>query len=341
MQKRIGKQTVRLSEGVAILSAASTVGPKEAEGPLGKYFDQKIEDAFFGEKSWELAESKFVEKNMELAIQKANRKAREIDYILCGDLLNQCTGSTFGIKKLGIPFLGLFGACSTMGEAMSLGAMLIDGGFANYVLAGASSHFCAAEKQFRFPLPLGTQRPPTSTWTVTGDGAVVLGRKGNVPKITEITTGKIIDMGVTDANHMGAAMAPAAAELMKAHFADTGRTPQDYDVIATGDLGHIGRKLAAELLAKEGYKMDSRFTDCGIEIFDAEKQDTHAGGSGCACSAVTFCGYFYPKLLSGEIRRMLFIPTGALMSPTSSQQGQSIPGIAHGLVIEGCKREAE
>lgn len=341
MSKKIGKQTVRLTEGVAILSAASTVGPKEAEGPLGKYFDQKIEDAMFGESSWELAESKFVETNMALAIQKANLKPKDMDYVLCGDLLNQCTGSSFGIKKLDIPFFGLFGACSTMGESMSLGAMLIDGGFARHVLTGASSHFCAAEKQFRFPLPLGTQRPPTSTWTVTGDGAVVLGKKGNVPKIVEITTGKIVDMGVTDANNMGAAMAPAAAALLQAHFEDTGRMPQDYDVIATGDLGTIGRELVVELLAKEGYEMDARFTDCGIEIFDAETQDTHAGGSGCACSAVTFCAYFYPKLCAGEIGRMLFLPTGALMSPTSSQQGQSIPGIAHGLVIEGCKKGGE
>ena len=341
MSKKIGKQTVRLAEGVTILSAASTVGPKEAEGPLGKYFDQTVEDSFFGEKSWELAESKFVEKNMGLAIQKANLKAKDVDYILCGDLLNQCTGSTFGIKNLEIPFFGLFGACSTMGESMSLGAMLIDGGFANHVLAGASSHFCAAEKQFRFPLPLGTQRPPTATWTVTGDGAVVLSRKGEGPKITEITTGKIVDMGVTDANNMGAAMAPSAAAHLKAHFEDTGRTPQENDVISTGDLGTVGRQLVVELLKKEGYDMDSRYTDCGIEIFDAEKQDTHAGGSGCACSAVTFCAYFYPKLVSGEIGRMLFIPTGALMSPTSSQQGQPIPGIAHGVVIEGCKKGAK
>ena len=340
MSKKIGKQTVRLSQGVVILSAASTVGPKEAEGPLGKYFDQKTEDAMFGEKSWELAESKFVEKNMELAIQKANLKPKDIDYVLCGDLLNQCTGSTFGIKNLNIPFFGLFGACSTMGESMSLGAMLIDGGFANHVLTGASSHFCAAEKQFRFPLPLGTQRPPTATWTVTGDGAVVLARKKvDAPRIVEITTGKIVDMGVTDVNNMGAAMAPAAAALLKIHFEDTGRTPQDYDVIATGDLGTVGRQLVVELLEKEGYHMDDRYTDCGVEIFDAETQDTHAGGSGCACSAVTFCGYFYPKLVSGEIGRMLFIPTGALMSTTSSQQGQSIPGIAHGLVIEGCQKE--
>lgn len=340
MTKRIGRQTVAFSKPVVIRAAASTVGKKEGEGPLGKYFDEIAEDSMMGEDSWEKAESCFVAENMALVLNKAGLSHEDIQYVLCGDLLNQCMGTTFGIKNLPIPFLGLFGACSTMGEAMSVGAMLIDGGFAEYVLGGASSHFCAAEKQFRFPLPLGTQRPPTATWTVTGDGAVVLARKGEGPKIVEITTGKIVDMGVTDANNMGAAMAPAAAALLQAHFEDTGRTPQDYDVIATGDLGTVGRQLVVELLAKEGYEMDSRFTDCGIEIFDDETQDTHAGGSGCACSAVTFCAYFYPKLLAGEIKRMLFIPTGALMSPTSSQQGQPIPAIAHGLVIEGCKKGA-
>lgn len=334
--KKIGKQTVRLNEGVRILSAASTVGKKEGEGPLGKYFDKIVEDSTFGEKSWELAESHFIQENMELAVKKAGLKMKDIDYLLCGDLLNQCTASTFGIMNFQIPFFGLFGACSTMGESMSLGAMLIDGGYANHTLVGASSHFCGAEKQFRAPLALGNQRPPTASWTVTGDGSVVLGRKGNFPCITEITTGKIMDMGITDANNMGAAMAPAAVDVLLNHFQDTGRTPQDYDVIATGDLGEIGHSLVVDLMKKEGYTMDGSFTDCGIEIFDKNKQDTHNGGSGCACSAVTFCGYYYPKLMSGEISRMLFIPTGALLSPTSTQQGQSIPCIAHGVCIEGC-----
>lgn len=338
MSKKIGKQTVRLSKGVAILSAASVAGQKEAEGPIGKYIDRTVTDPLCGADSWEQAESRFVEQGMELAMQKANLKPKEIDYILCGDLLNQCVGSTFGVKGFGAPVFGLFSACATMGEAMGLGAMLIDGGFAKHILAGASSHFCAAEKQFRSPLPLGTQRPPTTTWTVTGEGAVVLAAKGDAPKITEITTGTIVDMGVTDANNMGAAMAPAAAALLLAHFRDTGRSPADYDVIATGDLGSIGRELVAALLEKEGCPMDSRFTDCGMEIFDPETQDTHAGGSGCACSAVTFCAYFYPKLCRGEIKRMLFVPTGALMSQTSAQQGQPIPAIAHGLVIEGCEK---
>lgn len=332
--KKIGKQTVRLQEGVRIMSAASMVGKKEGEGPLGKLFDRVIEDPMFGENSWELAESRFVRENMELAVQKAGLKMKDMDYLLCGDLLNQCTASTFGTMDFQIPFFGLFGACSTMGEAASLGAMLIDGGFASHILAGASSHFCGAEKQFRAPLPLGNQRPPSSTWTVTGDGAVVLAKKGNFPCITEITTGKVMDMGITDANNMGAAMAPAAVDVLTNHFQDTGRTPQDYDVIATGDLGEIGHSLVVDLMKKEGYTMGGGYTDCGIEIFDKKIQDTHSGGSGCACSAVTFCAYFYPKLMSGDIQRMLFIPTGALLSPTSSQQGQTIPGIAHGLVIE-------
>ena len=332
MSKKIGKQTVRLAEGVTILSAASTVGPKEAEGPLGKYFDQTVEDSFFGEKSWELAESKFVEKNMGLAIQKANLKPKNIDYILCGDLLNQCTGSTFGIKNLEIPFFGLFGACSTMGESMSLGAMLIDGGFANHVLAGASSHFCAAEKQFRFPLPLGTQRPPTATWTVTGDGAVVLSRKGEGPKITEITTGKIVDMGVTDANNMGAAMAPAAADTISAHLKETGRSPNFYDLIVSGDLGTVGSQLLLDLLKQEGLNL-SNHADCGCMIFDLEKQDVHAGGSGCGCSASVLTGYLIPGLRSGKWKNILFCPTGALHSPTATAQGDSIPGISHAVAI--------
>jgi len=332
--KKIGSQTVRLESPVVILSTAAMVGPKEGEGPLGSYFDKVVKDILNGEDSWEKAESKFVTDTSQMAMEKANKKTGDMDYILCGDLLNQCTGSTFGIKDFKIPFFGLFGACSTMGESLSLGSMLIDGGFANHILVGASSHFCAAEKQFRFPLELGTQRPPSASWTVTGDGAAVLGKTGDGPVITEVTTGKIMDMGITDSMNMGAAMAPAAVNVLTAHFQDTGRTPDYYDVIATGDLGHIGHQLVIELMEKEGYEMGENYTDCGIEIFDKENQDTHAGGSGCACAAVTFSAYFYEKLQEGKIRRMLFIPTGALMSPTSCQQGGTIPGIAHGVVIE-------
>lgn len=337
MNKRIGSQTIKFENSPVILSTACIVGPKEGEGPLKDCFDIVLKDILNGEDTWEKAESKFVNDTLKLAVQKAKLTMEDIDYILSGDLLNQSCGSTFGVRDLNRPFLGLFGACSTMGLAMSLGAMLIDGGFAKYVLSGASSHFCAAEKQFRFPLDLGTQRPPSATWTVTGDGSVVLAKKGDGPMITEVTNGKIVDMGVTDTMNMGAAMAPAAVDLLITHFRDTGRTPEDYDVIATGDLGYVGKELVVKLMAEEGYRMGKNYTDCGIEIFDQKTQDTHSGGSGCACSAVTFCGYFYDKLKSGEIKRMLFIPTGALMSTTSSQQGESIPGIAHGIVIESQK----
>ena len=335
MEKRMGRQTVALSEPVYIISAASVAGKKEGEGPLGKYFDVVLADGLNNEESWEKAESSFVSKGFNLALLKSGLSANDIDYVLAGDLLNQNSGSTFGVRELEIPFFGLFGACSTMGEAMSLGAMLIDGGFAKNVLAGASSHFCAAEKQFRFPLDMGTQRSPTATWTVTGQGSVVLSKSGKGPVITHITTGKIVDMGVKDAMNMGAAMAPAAADALYNHFKDTGRSPEYYDIIATGDLGYVGRELTVKLMNRENIFLDKRYTDCGIEIFDKEEQDTHSGGSGCACSAITFCGYFYEMLKTGKIKNILFIPTGALMSTTTSQQGESIPSIAHAVAIKG------
>lgn len=331
--KKMGKQTVKLSNPVRIINTSSIVSKKEGEGPLGDCFDKVIDDSLYGENSWEKAESKFIRENIKNLLSKANMDTNNIDYLICGDLLDQCSGSTFGIESFNIPFLGVFGACSTMGESMSIGAMLLDGGFGENIIAGASSHFCGAEKQFRTPLPLGNQRPPTTTWTVTGAGAVLLSKSGNYPKITHITTGKVVDMGITDANNMGAAMAPAAADLLINHFKDTGRTPQDYDVIATGDLGEVGKNIVISLLSEENYALDERYTDCGIEIYDNEKQDTHCGGSGCGCSATTFASYFYPKLCSGEIKTMLFIPTGALMSVVSAGQGQSIPSIAHGVVI--------
>lgn len=335
MNKRLGEQTVIFENPPSIISVASTVGPKEGQGPLKDKFDVVLEDVLAGEDTWEKAESRIINDNFKLAVEKANLSMEDMDYILTGDLLNQDSGSTFGIRDLKRPFFGLFGACSTMGESMALSAMLIDGGFANYILAGASSHFCSAEKQFRFPLELGTQRPPSATWTVTGDGAVVISSKKESPVvITGVTTGKIIDMGIKDAANMGAAMAPAAVDTLVTHFKDTGTKPSDYDVIATGDLGYIGHELVVRLMKEEGYDMGSGFTDCGIEIFDQKTQDTHSGGSGCACSAVTFCAYFYEKIKRGEIKKMLFIPTGALMSPTSSQQGETIPSIAHLVVLE-------
>ncbi len=286
--------------------------------------------------SWEMAESKLVRETFIRVANKDGKTAKDIDLCLLGDLLNQVSASTFGVRDLNIPYLGVYGACSTMGETMGLGAMLIDGGFAKNIIAGASSHFCAAEKQYRAPLGMGNQRPPTTTWTVTGDGAVVLScfEKIGAPVITEVLTGEITDLGIKDTNNMGAAMAPAAAQLLTDYFNETGRKPNDFDVIATGDLGYIGHQLVVEMLAKEGYALDERYTDCGIEIFDRETQDTHCGGSGCACSALVFTAKFYKMLKEGTIKRMLFMPTGALLSTTTSQQGESIPAIAHGLVIE-------
>lgn len=330
----IGKQTVRFVKNINIVSAASVVGPKEGQGPLGKHFDIVLEDIMAGEKSWEKAESQISKKALDLATRKAGISISGIDYVLAGDLLNQSTGSIFGVKDFNRPFLGIFGACSTMGLGMGLGAMLLEGGFGENILVGASSHFCAAEKQFRFPLELGSQRPPTSTTTVTGCGAAVLSTSGTSPRVTSFTTGKIVDMGIKDPNNMGAAMAPSAVDTLITHFKDLNITPDYYDVIATGDLGYIGHELVLSLMKKEGYDLGDNYVDCGILIYDKNSQDTHSGGSGCACSGVTFASYLYQKLVKGEIKRLLFIPTGALMSPLSVQQKETIPGIAHAISIE-------
>ena len=333
--KHIGQASVRFSAPPTILSTASVVGPKEGEGPLGSYFDIISDDMLFGKKTWEQAQSELARQAIELTVKKAKLKMENINYIFAGDLLNQISGSIFGVRSFGRPFFGLFGACSAIGEGMSLGAMLIDGGFADYVVASASSHFCGTEKTFRFPLELGTQRPPTSAWTVTGDGAVVLSKLGEGPYVTGVTTGAIVDMGVTDANAMGAAMAPAAAEVIATHFRDFNIGPTYYDVIATGDLGSVGSTLLLQLLQKQGFDISQVHTDCGMLIFDRETQDVDSGGSGCGCSASTFAAYFYKKLTDGNIKKMLFVPTGALHNVVSVQQGESIPAIAHAVAIEG------
>lgn len=334
MAKHIGKQSVKFDNPISIISTASTVGPKEGKGPISSYFDIILDDAMANEDSWEKAESRIVKDNLNLAVKKSGLKLNAIDYVIAGDLLDQGTGSSYGIRELNRPFLGLYGACSTMGESMCIGAVLIDSGAATNVLVGASSHFCAAEKQFRYPLELGTQRPLTSTWTVTGDGAAVLSKHGFGPFITGMTTGKIVDLGIKDANNMGAAMAPAAADVLVEHFKDMNIEPDYYDLIVTGDLGYVGKELTVDILKQNGYDLSKNYTDCGIEIFDRQTQDTHSGGSGCACSAVTFAGYLYDKLIKKELNKILFIPTGALMSKTSVEQGETIPGIAHAVVIE-------
>ncbi len=336
--KHFGDATVKFKEDIFIKNTASVVGSKESEGPLRDFFDKVISDNTMGEETWEKAESKFVELSIKTLLEKAEMTPQDIDYIIAGDLLNQSIGSTFGVKSFKRPFLGVFAACSNMGVGMGLGSMLIDGGFAKNVIASASSHFCTAEKQFRFPLALGTQRPLTTTWTVTGDGSCILSKIGNSePVIKSITTGKIVDLGIKDANNMGAAMAPAAVDTIITHLKDLNRTPDYYDLIITGDLGYVGNTLARELLKKEGYELGDKLGDCGILIFDRDTQDTHSGGSGCACSAVTFSGYLYNKLCKKELNKILFVPTGALLSTTSLQQGEAIPAIAHAVEIHCCK----
>ena len=334
MNKKIGKQSVMFENMLTLKSVASVVGQKEGEGPLGSMFDTVEADAMLGKRSWEQAEAEFLKRALEKATKKAQLTQTDIEYVIAGDLMNQSTSSSFVLRDMPVPFFGIFGACSAFGEGLSLGGMIVDGGFAQCVLVAAASHFCAAEKQFRFPLELGGQRPLTSTWTVTGAGAAVLELGGTGPFVRGITTGKIVDMGIKDMNNMGAAMAPAAADTLTAHFNDFSRQPDYYDVIATGDLGYVGKDLVVKLVKEQGFDLSQNYTDCGIEIFDRDTQDTHSGGSGCGCSAVTFAAYYYPKLVSGEIKRMLLIPTGALGNQMTAQQGETIPGIAHAVVIE-------
>lgn len=332
--KKVGKQSYMLSNPINIASTASIVGPKEKAGPLHQFFDQCLEDEFWGEKSWEKAESKLVKETVSMAVAKSGIAAADIDFCFAGDLLNQCIASSFGLRETNIPFIGLFGACSTFIESMIVASSFIDGDFATNAICSASSHFCSAEKQFRFPLELGNQRPPSSQWTVTGAGAAILTKNGTGPFITSFTPGKIVDMGIKDANNMGAAMAGAAEDTLVTHFKDTGRKPSYYDAIFTGDLGHIGKDILIDLASSKGYNIKSNYNDCGVLMFDKEKQDTHSGGSGCGCIATVFSGYVYKMLQEQKYKRVLMIATGALMNSTSTQQGESIPGIAHAVSIE-------
>lgn len=332
--RHIGTQTIMFDNPPTILETSSIVGPKEAQGPLAKYFDQCLEDEFWGEKSWEKAESKIIKENVNSVISKSGIPATQIDYCFAGDLLNQCISSSFGLRELNMPFFGVFGACSTFVESLCLGSVFVEAGAAKNVLCATSSHFCSAEKQFRFPLELGNQRPPTSQWTVTGSGAAIVSAFGKGPFITHITPGKIVDMGIKDANNMGAAMAPAALDTLITHLKDTGRKPSYYDAIITGDLGHVGKEIVTEMASSKGYNIKANYNDCGVLIFDKQKQDTHAGGSGCACCGTVFSGYFFKQLKDKKINKILLIATGALTNSTSSQQGESIPGIAHAIAIE-------
>ena len=294
MQK-LGKQTIKFDNPPTILDCASIVGPKEAQGPLAEYFDQTLEDEFWGEKTWEKAESKIIKETVNTVISKSGVPSDQIDLMIAGDLLNQCISSSFGLREANIPFLGVFGACSTFVESMCIGSICVES-FAKNVLCATSSHFCSAEKQFRFPLELGNQRTPTAQWTVTGSGAAIITQSGMGPYITHITPGKIIDMGIKDANNMGAAMAPAFCETLITHFLDTGRSPNYYDAIISGDLGHVGKEIAIDIAKARGYNIKPNYNDCGVLIFDKEKQDTHSGGSGCGCCGSVFSGYFFKQL---------------------------------------------
>lgn len=337
MKSEVGKQSMKYEVPIYIRNSASIVGTKEGEGPLGLLFDVIGQDDMFGGKSWEEAESTLQKEAVYLAMGKAKCKPEEIRYLFAGDLLGQSIATSYGIKSFDIPLFGLYGACSTCGESLSLGSMCIAGGFAQVVVCVTSSHFASAEKEFRFPLGYGNQRPLSASWTVTGSGAFVLSAsKGDGARgmITGVTVGKIVDYGLKDSMNMGACMAPAAADTIAAHFQDFQTSPQDYDKIITGDLGSVGQKVLLDLLAEKGYDISDRHMDCGIEIYDAGSQDTHAGGSGCGCAAVTLSAYVLKQLEEGNWKKVLFVPTGALLSKTSFNEGKTVPGIAHAVVIQ-------
>lgn len=334
--KKLGSQSAALANPPSFLGRANVVGKKEGEGPLAQYFNYIAPDDTFGESTWEKSESAMQKQSLSLALEKAQLPAAKLDWLFAGDLLNQCIGSGYAARDQDLPYFGLYGACSTMGEGLALASLVLDGGFGERAGVVVSSHFCSAERQYRTPLEYGGQRTPTAQWTVTGSGAAVLGREGPGPYITHVTVGKIVDKGIKDANNMGAAMAPAAADTITAHFKDTGRTPGSYDLIVTGDLGKLGSELLLELLRKEGLQV-SNHADCGCLIFDLEKQDVHCGGSGCGCCAAVLTGYLLHEMERGRWKNILFCPTGALHSPTASFQGESIPGICHAIAISSSK----
>ena len=330
-------QTITLRNRPRIVGSAAIAGKKEGQGPLRADFDQIIEDDLFGEETWEKAESRLQYTAADLAIRKSGLTPAQIDAALGGDLLNQIMAASLAARELHIPFIGLYGACSTMAESLCLASMLVDGGYLQQALCTASSHFCTAERQYRFPLEYGNQRPPTAQWTVTGAGSAVVSsdeRLLAICRATHVTLGRIVDMAIKDANNMGAAMAPAAADTLHRHLTDLHRSPADYDLIISGDLGRVGHDLLLTLMQERGLPLDpTRYIDCGLEIFTPE-QDVHAGGSGCGCSAVTLCGHILRRFQRRELHRVLFMATGALLSPTTSQQGDTIPGIAHAIALE-------
>lgn len=339
---KIGKCSIEFDNKPLISASASVVGQKEGEGPLGEYFDRVIDDPMAGQNTWEEAESEMQRQLVDELLIKSGLQAKEIRYFFAGDLLGQLIATSFGISGFEVPVFGLYGACSTMGEALSLAAMTVSAGYADNVIAMTSSHFGSAEKQFRFPLDYGNQRPLCATWTVTGAGGVILSASGESEIcVSGITTGRIVDYGIQDSFNMGAAMAPAACDVIYNHLMDFERRPEDYDAIYTGDLGSVGQTILIDLMDKRGFDISKVHHDCGVEIYDAGTQDTHAGGSGCGCSAATLSAQILRRIREGEYSRVLFVPTGALLSTISFNEGKTVPGIAHAVVIEKIDRGGE
>ena len=331
-----GLQSIAFKESPYLVSSASVAGKKEGEGPLGKMFDMVEKEDLFGENTWEEAESTMQKEACLLAMGKAHVEPKDVRYLFGGDLLRQGVATSMGVSELNIPLFGLFGACSTSGEALALASMSVAAGYGEYMLAVTSSHFGSAEKEFRFPLGYANQRPLSAQWTVTGSGAFLVGTKRSHVRITGVTVGKIVDYGLKDSQNMGACMAPAACDTIIRNLEDFERTAQDYNRIVTGDLGYVGQSILFDLMRGKGYDIKKNHMDCGMTIFDQISQDTHAGGSGCGCAATTLSAYILPKLDRGEWKRVLFVPTGALMSTVSYNEGASVPGIAHGIVLEHC-----
>ena len=330
-----GRQSILFEYPPTISTWASVAGKKESKGPLSRYFDYTDNDSYFGQKTWEQAEKKMQQIALQKLMEKAGIQSKDIGLVYSGDLLNQCIGSSFTLRNTGIPHIGLYGACSTMAESLLLSSMTVAGGFSDYVVAMTSSHFASSERQYRFPLGYGGQRTPTAQWTVTGSGAALVCRNGIGPRITSCTIGTVTDLGIKDANNMGAAMAPAALSTIRAHFNDLETGPEDYDLIVTGDLGQLGKDALLCLAQREGLSLGGKLTDCGTLVFDLLKQDVHSGGSGCGCSAITLCGYLLGMLKSKKLKNILFCGTGALLSPVSTQQGLPIPGVCHAVAISG------
>lgn len=333
MSVKVGRASFKLANPPSIITSAAVGGYKELEGPMGEYFDKINDDPYFSEDTFEKGESQIQKQAIRLALEKINITEDDINFMFGGDLLNQCVGTTYGIRDYNIPFLGIYGACSTMAEGLLLSSLCIDNEIGEKVLAVTSSHFCTAERQYRFPINYGGQRTPTAQWTVTGGGALVVSKSDKAPYVRGVSVGKIVDMGVSDVNNMGAAMAPAAADTIKTFLNDFGMNPSDFDYIVTGDLAKVGSRLVCEILEKDGINIRNNHKDCGTMIYDLDEQDVHAGGSGCGCAGSLLCGYFIPKIISGEIKNILFAATGALMSPTVNQQGESIPSISHAVWI--------